>query len=108
MQVRDLAGLVACELSAEHLALFDGAMNESNQMSTHSECAARLDLPYTADGLNCFSADVATLSKTHDSRVLTHARQMRTTPRHTIPYIFTRHAAGVATITPARSRGLVG
>ena len=34
MQVRDLAGLVACELNAEHLALFDGAMNESKQMST--------------------------------------------------------------------------
>ena len=34
MQVRDLAGLVACELNAEHLALFDGAMNESKQMFT--------------------------------------------------------------------------
>ena len=31
-QIRDLAGLVACELNAEHLALFDGAMNESKQM----------------------------------------------------------------------------
>ena len=34
MQVRDLADLVACELNAEHLALFDGAMNESKQMFT--------------------------------------------------------------------------
>ena len=34
MQVRDLAGLVACKLNAEHLALFDGAMNESKQMFT--------------------------------------------------------------------------
>ena len=34
MQVRDLADLVACELNAEHLALFDGAMNESKQIST--------------------------------------------------------------------------
>ena len=34
MQVRDLADLVACELNAEHLALFDGAMNESKQMLT--------------------------------------------------------------------------
>ena len=29
MQVRDLADLVACELNAEHLALFGDAMNES-------------------------------------------------------------------------------
>ena len=34
MQVRDLADLFACELNAEHLALFDGAMNESKQMFT--------------------------------------------------------------------------
>ena len=34
MQVRDLADLVACEFNAEHLALFDGAMNESKQMFT--------------------------------------------------------------------------
>ena len=34
MQVRDLADLVACELNAEHLALFDDAMNESKQMFT--------------------------------------------------------------------------
>ena len=34
MQVRDLADLVACELNAEHPALFDGAMNESKQMFT--------------------------------------------------------------------------
>ena len=34
MQVRDLADLAICELNAEHLALFDGAMNESNQMFT--------------------------------------------------------------------------
>ena len=34
MQVRDLAGLVACEFNAEHLALFDDAMNESKQMFT--------------------------------------------------------------------------
>ena len=29
MQVRDHADLVACEFNAEHLALFDDAMNES-------------------------------------------------------------------------------
>ena len=34
MQVRDLADYVACELNAEHLALIDGAMNESKQMFT--------------------------------------------------------------------------
>ena len=34
MQVRDLADLAACELNAEHLALFDDAMNESKQMFT--------------------------------------------------------------------------
>ena len=34
MQVRDLADLVACELNAERLALFDDAMNESKQMFT--------------------------------------------------------------------------
>ena len=34
MQVRDLAGLVTCEFNAEHLALFDDAMNESKQMFT--------------------------------------------------------------------------
>ena len=34
MQVRDLADLVACELNAKHLALFDGAMKESKQMFT--------------------------------------------------------------------------
>ena len=34
MQVRDLADLVACELNAEHLALLDGAMNESKKMCT--------------------------------------------------------------------------
>ena len=34
MQVRDLADLVACELNAEHLALFDDAMNQSKQMFT--------------------------------------------------------------------------
>ena len=28
------AGLVSCELNAEHLALFDEAMNESKQMCT--------------------------------------------------------------------------
>ena len=33
-QVRDLAYLVACEISAEHLTLFDGAMNESKRMFT--------------------------------------------------------------------------
>ena len=32
--VRDLAGLLACELNAEHLALFDDAKNESKQMFT--------------------------------------------------------------------------
>ena len=34
MQVRNLADLVACELNAEHLALYDGAMNESKQLFT--------------------------------------------------------------------------
>ena len=34
MQVRDLADLFACELNAEHLALFDDAMNESKQVFT--------------------------------------------------------------------------
>ena len=34
MMVRDLADLAACELNAEHLALFDGAMNERKQMCT--------------------------------------------------------------------------
>ena len=35
MQVRDLVDLVACELNAEHLALFDDdAMNESKKMFT--------------------------------------------------------------------------
>ena len=34
MQVRDLADLVSCELNAEHLALFYGAMNQSKQMFT--------------------------------------------------------------------------
>ena len=34
MQFRDLTDLVACELSAEHLAPFGGAMNESKQMFT--------------------------------------------------------------------------
>ena len=34
VQVRDLADLVACEPNAKHLALFDGAMNESKQMFT--------------------------------------------------------------------------
>ena len=34
MQVRDLADLVACVLNAEHLALFDDAMNESKQVFT--------------------------------------------------------------------------
>ena len=34
MQAHDLADLVACELNAEHLALFDDAMNESKQMFT--------------------------------------------------------------------------
>ena len=29
-RVRDVADLVACELNAEHLALFDGAMNASD------------------------------------------------------------------------------
>ena len=32
IQVRDLADLVVCELNAKHLALFDGAINESKQM----------------------------------------------------------------------------
>ena len=34
MQVRELADLVACELNAEPLALFDDAMNESKQVFT--------------------------------------------------------------------------
>ena len=54
-----------------------------------------------------FSKDVATLSKTHGSRVHTHARQMRTALKHMSTFIFTRTAAGVATATPTRSRGPV-
>ena len=38
MLVRDLADLVACELNAKHLALFDGAMNESKLMFTQRIC----------------------------------------------------------------------
>ena len=34
MQVRGLADIAACEINAEHLALFDGAMNESKKMFT--------------------------------------------------------------------------
>ena len=107
MQVRDLADFVACELNAEHLALFDGAMNESKQMLL-SGPAARLDLPYSTDGPKCFSTDAVTLTRTNGSRILTHARQMRTMPRHMSTFIFTRPAAGAATATPARVRGLVG
>ena len=38
MKVCDLADLVACELNAKHLALFDGAMNESKQIFTKRIC----------------------------------------------------------------------
>ena len=31
MQVRDLAGLVACEINAEHSVLLEGAMNEKHE-----------------------------------------------------------------------------
>ena len=34
VQVRDLADLVACELKAKHLVLFEGVINESRQMFT--------------------------------------------------------------------------
>ena len=43
MQVRDLADFVACELNAENLVLFDGAMNESKKMFTKQvDCPIRL------------------------------------------------------------------
>ena len=57
---------------------------------------------------NCFSTDAATFSRTHGSRVHTHARQMRTSPGHMGTSNFTRLAAGAATTAPARDRGLVG
>ena len=38
MQVRDLAYLVACELNAEHLALLDGAMNETELETPFNKC----------------------------------------------------------------------
>eukprot|EP00614_Pseudopedinella_elastica_P018888 CAMPEP_0172646268 /NCGR_PEP_ID=MMETSP1068-20121228/240153_1 /TAXON_ID=35684 /ORGANISM="Pseudopedinella elastica, Strain CCMP716" /LENGTH=263 /DNA_ID=CAMNT_0013460523 /DNA_START=331 /DNA_END=1119 /DNA_ORIENTATION=+ len=93
MQLRDPADLVACELNADHLALFDGAMNESKQILTQ-QIHRSIGLAVLRGWANCFSADAVALSKAHGSRVLTHARQLRTTPRHTGTPIFTRPAAG--------------
>ena len=106
MQVRDLADLVACELNAEHLALFDGAMNESKQMFTQ-RIRRSIGLAVHRGWAKLLLGRFRTLFKTHGSRAATHARQMRTTPRKTNSFIFTRLAAGVATTTPARSRRLV-
>ena len=95
--------VAACADAAE-LGVPDSALGDL----PHSRPAARLDLPYTADGPNFFSADAVTLPRTHGSRVPTHARQMRTAPRRTITFISTRPAARAATTAPARSRRLVG
>ena len=67
-----------------------------------------MDLPYTADGPNCFSANAVAFSRTYGSRVLTHARQMRTTLRHMCTFNFTRPLAEAATTAPARARDFVG
>ena len=106
MQVRDHANPVACELNAKHLALFDDAMNESKQMFIQ-RIHRSIGLSYTADGPDCFSADSVTLPRTHGSRVLTHVKQMRATPRHMSTFISTRLAAGAAITAPARARGLL-
>ena len=108
MQVRDLADLVACKLSADHLALFDGAMNESKQMFTQ-RIRRSIGLAVLREWAKLLlDRDAVTLPRTHGSRVLAHVRQMRAMPRHMSTSICTRHAAGAAITAHARARGLVG
>ena len=90
-QVRDLADLVACELIAEHPALFDGAMNVGKRMISQ-RIRRSIGLAVPADGPNCFSKDAVALIGTHGSRVLKHPRKMRTAPRHVGSFISTRPA----------------
>ena len=80
MQVRDLADLFACKLDAEHLVLFDDTSNESKQVFTQ-RIRRVIGLAAHRGWENCFSADSATLFRSHGSRVLTHTRQMRTALR---------------------------
>ena len=107
MKVRNLADLVACELNAEHLALFDDPMNESKRMFTQ-RIRRSIGLAVHRRWAKLLLGRCRDLVQDPRQPLLTHARQMRTTPRHTSTYIFTRPAAGVATATTARSRGLLG
>ena len=107
MQVLDLADLVAYEPNAEHLALFGGATNESKQMFTQ-RIRRSIGLAVHRGWAELLLGGFREFFWTDGSRVLTHARQMRTTPRHMSIFISTRPAAGAATTAPARARRLVG
>ena len=99
-QVRDLADFVACELSAEHPALFDIAKNESKGIST-KQTRRSIGLVLHRGRPNCFSAGAVTSPKAHGSRVPTHAKQAGWyTPRHMTSFYSTN--------APARTRGLAG
>ena len=104
MPVRDLADLFACELNAEHLALFDGAMNESKLMFTQR---IRRSI-----GL-AIHREWAKLLLDRCCDLVQDPRQPRTHTRETDKGNAEAHgyfhfAAGAATTAPARSRGLVG
>ena len=104
-KVRDLADLVACELNAEHLALFDGVIYKSKQMFTHLSRRS-IGLAVQREWAKLL------LGRCRDLFIgptaVTHARQIREAPRLMSTFISTRPAAGAATTAPARSRRLVG
>ena len=77
MQVRKLADFVVCELSAEHLALFDISPRTAARKSLCCGSAALSDLVFTADGPNCFSTSAVASLRTDGSRLPTHARQKK-------------------------------
>ena len=110
MQVRDLADLVACELNAEHLALFaafDDAMNESRQMFTQRirrsiglavhRGWAKLLLDRCRDLLQDPRKPCTHIRETDEDDAEAHEE-----------FHFHQTAAGAATTAPARSRGPVG
>ena len=108
-QVRNHAGLVACELSTDHPAFFDIDMCAIARSSSRSGSAARSDLLWSVDKPNWFSPGAVISLKTHCSHeraVLTRAGYMRAIPRRMSTYVATRPAAGAATTAPVRAKEL--
>ena len=83
-QVRNLAGRIACELSAEHLALLDIAKNEGRGISTqrirHWPGLTALGTLLDLDVPSFFSTGLVISPWAHGSRIPTRARRAETTP----------------------------